>query len=159
MTTDYYIEPIPKTRQEFPAYDNLITSLKTHGYTGDPIIIRETAAGSEIIDGELRNRACQALGITPPVRVVDWDDERSRQEKWTRNWVRRHLTKRDIITATLKVYPATSTADIARFAGVSATYVGKIRRQYVGKIRRQLGYPHPANACDKSATLPTYGRE
>ena len=114
----------------------LRTSLKTHGYQGDPILVVNTPDGPQIIDGRNRYLACKDLNIEPHIRVVEWDEDRIRREVWNRNIIRRQATKQEIVAATIAFHPDMATSDITAITGVSDTTVRKVRHKVANNPER-----------------------
>jgi ParB-like chromosome segregation protein Spo0J len=111
-------------------FQRFVSRIAAHGYLSSQEVLVDR--DGRIIDGHHRARACAALGIEYPRRVLD--QEMTDDEKWEIVWLinvsRRHLTldqQRDLVRQWLKRHPETSNRSVAADVGVDDKTVGKIR--------------------------------
>ena len=82
-----------QARKEFPAEEiaELAASIRSLGVI-QPIVVRRTGSGHELVAGERRLRAAQEAGLqTIPVCVVAWDDRQTFEAALAENLQRRDL--------------------------------------------------------------------
>lgn len=124
-------------------FQRFVNRIAAHGYLSSQEVLVDR--DGRIIDGHHRARACAALGIEYPRRVLDSDHEMTDDEKWEIVWLinvsRRHLTldqQRDLVRQWLKRHPETSNRSVAADVGVDDKTVGKIR----GEMEASAEIPH-----------------
>lgn len=122
--TDY--QPMPALTPD--EYDALKADIAEHGV----LVPIEVDESGNVLDGYHRQRACDELGISPPVVVRAGLTEQQKHEHALRlNLARRHLStaqKRELISAELDRDPARSDRAISRLLGVDHKTVGAVRR-------------------------------
>jgi hypothetical protein len=113
-------------------FQRFVNRIAAHGYLSSQEVLVDR--DGRIIDGHHRARACAALGIEYPRRVLDSEREMTDDEKWEIVWLinvsRRHLTldqQRDLVRQWLRRHPETSNRSVAADVGVSHNTVQAIR--------------------------------
>lgn len=108
----------------------LRTSLREHGYIGEPILLRKADDGRLfVVDGRNRYHACKELGIMPDFAVVDqsYSMEILEAEVWRRNGPRRHVSRADMAVWLHRRF-GKSIAQAAEMSGVSHETVRRAMR-------------------------------
>ncbi|MBP7274661.1 MAG: ParB/RepB/Spo0J family partition protein [Kiritimatiellae bacterium] len=81
----------PRHRFEAEPMDELVSSIRAHGIL-QPLIVRRSDEGYELIAGERRLRAARAIGLTSvPARLVDCDDATALEWALVENLQRENL--------------------------------------------------------------------
>ena len=86
----------PRQTMDDGSLESLAQSIRTHGVL-QPLLVRQSAGGYEIVAGERRWRAATMAGIAEvPVRIVDFDDRTMREVALVENLQREDLPALDI---------------------------------------------------------------
>jgi len=86
----------PRQTMDDGSLESLAQSIRTHGVL-QPLLVRQSTGGYEIVAGERRWRAASMAGIAEvPVRIVDFDDRTMREVALVENLQREDLPALDI---------------------------------------------------------------
>ena len=86
----------PRQTMDDGSLESLAQSIRTHGVL-QPLLVRQSTGGYEIVAGERRWRAAIMAGIAEvPVRIVDFDDRTMREVALVENLQREDLPALDI---------------------------------------------------------------
>ena len=86
----------PRQTMDDGSLESLAQSIRTHGVL-QPLLVRQSTGGYEIVAGERRWRAATMAGIAEvPVRIVDFDDRTMREVALVENLQREDLPALDI---------------------------------------------------------------
>lgn len=119
-------------------FDRLVRSIHNHGYQGEPILAVQTDDGIEIVDGRNRWKACQHLGIEPPMEVLtEYDETDLRQEVFRRNIVRRHLSRTGKAAAMINLDPTIPLEDLIEVTGLAKKTVADVQSRMKDPSVRQ----------------------
>ena len=120
----------PRTTFDVEALNELIASLRTHGLM-QPIVVRSTEEGFELVAGERRWRACRELGWeTIDAVVIDADDRRMLEWALVENIQRESLGPIEMAQAFRQMvhdFQATQ-EDVAKAVGMSRPAVANLLR-------------------------------
>jgi ParB/RepB/Spo0J family partition protein len=112
-------------RKHTVAYLGLRNSIRTHGVL-QPVLVRETERGTELIDGAHRHECCLDLNLDCPVRVVNMTDEQVLEVQVIANEQRIETLDADLVKRLWKLSKRMDHKTLANRLGKSISWLKQV---------------------------------